>query len=326
MKHPEYHAPREEGIALVLVLLVVGALSVLILDLNYTTRVNLHLAENFLDDTKAFFLARGAVEAAIYWIQEDENPDMSPDYDAICTPGDLSCKNKWSMDNPGMEVEGNYVELRIRDEDGKVWINNLFKNNPGPNLSSFRLRLEKELNLEPDLFACIQDWIDPNEDVSPYGAEADYYQSLNPPYDIRNAPLMDLSELLMVKGIDPKIYDGKNNDYPVGLKDIFTVWSGGKINVNTAPPQVLSALADGIDGETLAEYRKDAPFKSTQDFATYIKQEFPGASSVPQELWDVKSAYFSAYVTVRVHKVTKFVHAVLQRKNNNVSIVYWREE
>ncbi|PJA73530.1 MAG: hypothetical protein CO150_07960, partial [Nitrospirae bacterium CG_4_9_14_3_um_filter_53_35] len=106
MKHPEYHAPREEGIALVLVLLVVGALSVLILDLNYTTRVNLHLAENFLDDTKAFFLARGAVEAAIYWIQEDENPDMSPDYDAICTPGDLSCKNKWSMDNPGMEVGG----------------------------------------------------------------------------------------------------------------------------------------------------------------------------------------------------------------------------
>ncbi|PIX86586.1 MAG: hypothetical protein COZ32_02530, partial [Nitrospirae bacterium CG_4_10_14_3_um_filter_53_41] len=242
MKHPKNEIAREDGIALVLVLMVVGALSVLILDLNYTTRVNLHLADNFLNDTKAYFLARGAVEAALYWIEEDEK--KSPNYDAVCAPGDPACENEWSMDNPGMEVEGNYVELRIRDEDGKVWINNLFKNNPGPNLSSFRLRLEKELNLEPDLFACIQDWIDPNEDVSPYGAEADYYQSLNPPYDIRNAPLMDLSELLMVKGIDPKIYDGKNNDYPVGLKDIFTVWSGGKINVNTAPPQVLSALAD----------------------------------------------------------------------------------
>ncbi len=325
MNPPKNEVTREEGIALVLVLLVVGALSVLILDLNYTTRVNLHLAENFLDDTKAFFLARGAVEAAIYWIQEDENPDESPDYDAICTPGGLSCKNKWSMDNPGMEVEGGFVELKIRDEDGKVKINDLFKNNPGPNLSSFRLRLEKQLNLETDVFASIQDWIDPNEDISTYGAESDYYQSLNPPYEIRNAPLLDLSELLMVKGIDNKMYYGKNDEYPVGLKDIFTVFSGGKINVNTAPPEILSALADGIDGETIAEYRKGAPFKSTEDFRTYLQQEFPGAPSVPQELWDVKSAYFSAYVTVRVHKVTKFVHAVLQRKNKNVSIVYWRE-
>lgn len=323
MKHPEYHVPREEGIALVLVLLVIGALSVLILDLNYTTRVNLHLAENFLDDTKAFFLARGAIEAAIYWIKEDEK--KSPDYDAICAPGDPACENEWSLDNPGMEVEGGFVELKIRDEDGKVKINDLFKNNPGPNLSSFRLRLEKQLNLEPDVFASIQDWIDPNEDVSPYGAESDYYQALNPPYEIRNAPLLDLSELLMVKGIDNKIYDGKNDDHPVGLKDIFTVFSGGKINVNTAPPEVLNALADGIDGETIVKDREGVPFKSTADFITYLQREFPGAPRVPQELWDVKSAYFSAYVTVRVHKVTKFVHAVLQRKNKNVSIIYWRE-
>lgn len=329
MKHSEYKVTENDGIALVLVLLVIGALSVIILDLNYTTRVNLHLAENFLDDTRAYFLARGAVEAAIYWIEEDEKKsaeNKGTDYDAICSPGDPACENAWSLDNPGMEVGEGFVELKIRDEDGKFKINDLFKNNPGLNLSSFRLRLENQLNLEPDVFASIQDWIDPNEDTSPYGAEADYYQSLNPPYDIRNAPLMDLSELLMVKGIDNKMYYGKNNDYPVALKDIFTVFSGGKINVNTAPPQILSALSDGIDGETIAEYRKDTPFKSTQDFAAYLKQEFPGASSVPQELWDVKSAYFSAYVTVRVHKVTKFVHAVLHRQNKNVSIVYWREE
>lgn len=56
MRHP---CKNEQGIALILVLLVIGALSVLTLELNYTTRVNLHLAQNFRDETQAYFLARG---------------------------------------------------------------------------------------------------------------------------------------------------------------------------------------------------------------------------------------------------------------------------
>ncbi|MEK6776547.1 MAG: type II secretion system minor pseudopilin GspK [bacterium] len=326
MKHAEYQVQREDGIALVLVLLVIGALSVIILDLNYTTRVNLHLAENFLDDTRAYFLARGAVEAAIYWIQKDE--EDSPDYDAICDTGDPACENAWSLDNPGMEVGESFVELKIRDEDGKVWVNdtkNLFKNTPITNLPPFLQLLKEQLNLADEVLDSIQDWIDTNQDVFRYGAESDHYQSLDPPYDPRNGPMLDLSELLMVKGIDNKIYYGKNDDYPLGLNDIFTVYSGGKINVNTAPSEVLSALGQGIDGVTIAADRGAAPFKTKEEFVKYLGDQFPGASSVPQELWDVKSAFFSAYVTVRVHKVTKFVHAVLQRKNKNVSIVYWRE-
>lgn len=321
------YAAQENGIALILVLLVIGALSVLILDLNYTTRVNLHLSQNFRDDTKAFFLARGAVEAAIYWLKEDE----SPGYDAFCEANDPSCENSWSLDNPGMEVGDGLVQLRIRDEDGKIWINdnkNLFKNNlPGTSaLPDLLIRLKDRLELQDEIFDAVQDWIDTDDQPFGYGVEADYYESLDPPYDIRNGPLLDTSELLLVKEINDSLYYGKTDQNPVGLAELFTVFSGKKINVNTAPPDILSAMADGIDGDIIAEDRIGEPFKTKGEFTNYLSQEFPGALIAKQILWDVKSTYFSAYVRVHMNKVTKFVHAVLKRTQNNVSIVYWREE
>ncbi len=323
---------NERGIALILVLLVIGALSVIILNINYTTRVNIHLSENFRDETKAYFLARGAVEGAIYWLKEDESK-----YDALCEAGDLTCENEWSLDNPGMEVGDGFVELKIRDEDGKIYINDtknnhLFNDNANKTShSQLLLSLKDGLYLDDDVFDSIQDWIDKNEDVFDQGAEEDYYSSLEQPYDIRNGPLLEISELLLIKGIDDKIYFGKNDDYPVGLKDIFTVYSEGKINVNTAPAKVLTALGTDIDGDEIADYRRDTPFETLTDFTTYIKQG-QGSFYVknPASLLVVKSTYFSAYVKVQVHKVTKFVHAVLKREQKSgkviVSIVFWREE
>ncbi len=321
---------EEQGIALILVLLVISALVVLVLDLNYTTRVNLRLAENFRDDAKAYFLARGAVEAAVYWLKEDTS-----DYDALCEPGDLSCENEWSLDNPGMEVGDGVVELKIRDEDGKIWINNtgnygLFDQASNKSTKDFRDRLEKELFLDDEVFDSIQDWIDSGDIALPDGAEADDYESLELNYKPRNGPFLDLSELLMVKGITDRIYYGKDEDYPVGLKDIFTTFgdSTTAINVNTAPPEVLTALALGIDGNQVADDRIDAPFEDVQTFKNYLASAF--GINKTDYAYNVKSTYFSVYIRVRVHNVTKFAHAVLQRKgtgaNMTISMVYWREE
>ena len=112
----------------------------------------------------------------------------------------------------------------------------------------------------------IQDWIDPDDNPRLAGAESDYYQSLNPPYYAKNAPIDDLSELLLVKGIaeHPEIYWGGSAtnhvpaafqrklgfvnspfqaaNYPFGLKDIFTPLSTGRININTADANVLQML------------------------------------------------------------------------------------
>jgi type II secretory pathway component PulK len=101
--------------------------------------------------------------------------------------------------------------------------------------------------------------------------------------------------------------------------------------VNTAPAQVLSALGPDIDGHEIVDYRMETPFEKLSDFTSLVTQG-PDSFYVknPANLLDVKSTYFSAYVKVQVHKVTKFVHAVLKREQKggtvDIAIAYWREE
>ena len=54
----------------------------------------------------------------------------------------------------------------------------------------------------------ILDWIDPDDQTHPEGAETEYYQGLNPPYAAKNGPIDDISELLLIKGVTPEIYYG----------------------------------------------------------------------------------------------------------------------
>ena len=117
---------------------------------------------------------------------------------------------------------------------------------------------------------CILDWIDPDDNPRIQGAENSYYQDLSPSYYVKNGPIDDLSELLLIKGITPELYWGITStnyqpgairppgsrfgrnatlpSYTVGLTSLFTPLSRGKININTASPEVLQ-LVPGMTPE-----------------------------------------------------------------------------
>ncbi len=59
-----------------------------------------------------------------------------------------------------------------------------------------------ELNVENPqaLIAALLDWLDPDEEPREGGAESEYYQGLESPYDAKNGPLDSIEELLLVKG------------------------------------------------------------------------------------------------------------------------------
>lgn len=59
--------------------------------------------------------------------------------------------------------------------------------------------------MTPDVVAAMIDWRDEDNAVSPGGAEAEYYLSLQPSYLPRNGPLPTLRELLMVRGVTPEL-------------------------------------------------------------------------------------------------------------------------
>ena len=125
----------------------------------------------------------------------------------------------------------------------------------------------------------ILDWIDQDDSTHVGGTESDYYQSLDPPYFAKNQPMDDLSELLLVRGVTPEIYWGgvatnhsmaafqaRRNQlgavpalvtYNVGLHDLFTPISNGRININTASQTTLQMIpyVDDAIAAKIIEFR-----------------------------------------------------------------------
>jgi len=107
-----------------------------------------------------------------------------------------------------------------------------------------------------ELIDCWNDWVDADSTPSTDGAEDDYYKSLATPYKARNKEVDTVEELLLVKGFVPAILEGgilnpeeKNKELQVsvkGIKELFTTYGDGKINVNAAPMEVLMTIP-GID-------------------------------------------------------------------------------
>ena len=80
----------------------------------------------------------------------------------------------------------------------------------------------------------IADWTDGDDLHRARGAERSYYLAIPIPYEPRNGPITDLSELTRVRGIDRWLSDAA---FP-----FLTVEGSGRININAAPEPVLAAL------------------------------------------------------------------------------------
>ncbi|MEX0867486.1 MAG: type II secretion system protein GspK, partial [Pirellulales bacterium] len=52
------------------------------------------------------------------------------------------------------------------------------------------------------------DWIDEDDEPREFGAEAEYYTGLDPPYRPKNGPLESIEELLLVRGVAPLLLFG----------------------------------------------------------------------------------------------------------------------
>ena len=162
------------------------------------------------------------------------------------------------------------IGIQIEDEMGKIQVNALLKMYPGNTINmDQRILLERFFTLvqkDADPLAitdgmaiinAMKDWLDSNDNgatTGVSGAESDYYESLDPPYSCANGPFNHLSELHKVKGMNQNILEQEIEKYftVYGLDDKKNEQGrytyAGKININTAPLQVLKALMpEGMD-------------------------------------------------------------------------------
>ncbi|MGE5615791.1 MAG: type II secretion system minor pseudopilin GspK, partial [Bacillota bacterium] len=114
-----------------------------------------------------------------------------------------SLDEPWAQPIVGMPIERAIVAGAIVDEQGKFNLNNLVlnKQRSAADVKIFAALLES-LGLAPELADPVVDWIDPDSDMSPAGAEDSYYLSLAHPYRAANQNMMQVEELYRIRGFD----------------------------------------------------------------------------------------------------------------------------
>ncbi|MBF0550681.1 MAG: type II secretion system minor pseudopilin GspK [Deltaproteobacteria bacterium] len=306
--------------ALILALLVVAILTTAILDFTIGTRVNLTLAGHSAGYSQAMAAAQSGVNFALVALQEETAKYTSLDQH-------WAKFSQYAGISEKLFTQGRFTG-NISDLSARININLLARPTPDKNTLEQLERLFDVLGLDRQLIDAILDYITPGDNPRPYGAKNSYYRSLDPPYSCKNGQLDDLNELLLVKGMTREIYYGRKEKdgqkIVPGLSEFLTVQSGDRINVNTAPAEVLAALFKPPDislARTIIAHRNETPFKSTQDFLNV-----PGVKEAGGQLSniDTTSQFFSIKITGFSGEASCDIAANVNRSSNQVKLLTWR--
>jgi len=219
------------------------------------------------------------------------------------------------------------------------------------------------------LIDCWHDWVDEDSIASTDGAEDDYYETLEPPYKARNRQIDTVDELLLIKNFGHAILNGgilnpeeENKELQIqvkGIKELFTTYGDGKINVNSAPREVLmtvpgideitagaiieeregfnaglSTLGRSVSGGSSGSTRRaagvssaqdeeeDYSFKSTGDFMARI----PGLDTGVSQYIDTQAKTFRLVIEGRAAGITHKIQAIAEFDGKTVRYLQWRED
>ena len=338
---------RPAGIALIIVMIAVISLSILAGMYAYSMKVEARLAINSNNDAELEWMGRSGVEVAKYVLGLELQAGGVDSLDSFWAGGQGSPAlsnsplNGFSMKDIPLGNGKITVEPMV-DLERKANINMA----DDTLLEQAFIEMGVDAGQYPTLINSIHDWIDRDNATRVDGAESDYYQAYDPPIEPKNGPIDDLSELLLVKGINesPELFWGpeaegqapsrvqKNSHprlgfnaevpvYPVGLRQLFTPVSSGRINLNTASTAVLQ-LIPGIDERAAQEIIR---LRTGPDGTGYVPLNNPGElvnASIPPNVvqqiskyCDVHSRTFEVHVNAEINGYVRKFTAIVVRNN-----------
>jgi len=327
---------NQKGIALIVTLIMVTLLAGWALSLNLKVRDLLFEAIILKKRTVLHDRAKAGIDIAKLMLIKDKTSSETDTIQEFWAD-----KEQVSFYLRILGFSPNELEINIIDLLSKIQINALLEFPNQKNqaqiklwerfLEAIRLEDPELLNNPYDIINPLLDWLDHDDDDSITGlsgAESGYYLSENriPP---RNGPLKSIEELSLVKGMNEKLW---NKVYNSGIAEKYLTVEGeversgssyqykGKININTAPKMVITALitdnsllhmADEIF--SFREEKSDGKFVNSLDEGWYKK--CPGCEDLPlaEEFITTSSDLFEVEAVARDNDLSVKVKAVLRR-------------
>jgi len=240
-------------------------LSLLVFAFAWRMSLELKVSDYFLSRLKDFYATKAGVMRAIEIIRKDPTPT----YDTL--------DETWT-ESPekfkGIDVgDATFTINSLIDEDRKIYLNCevakliLLLDNLQKALT--RLYPDKEI-LTSEIIGSIIDWRD-SDDEKLWSDPSE-----REPVPSRNEKFQVLEELMLLKGIAG---DNAKNKFQQ-LKQYFSIYGDGKININTAGKEILTAyvfiLHSFLEGripegillaavEEILKRQKDNPFKNLRE-------------------------------------------------------------
>ena len=323
-------AKRDRGIALIIVMIIVAALTVIVTGFAYSMRVETKLARNTRLNPDMDWLGRSGVELARYLLSKrapgEERMDALHQKWAggpCRLPTDATDElEPWEeLDMTNVKLGNGTFSIKITDMERKLNINSA----PEP-LLRYILEMHGGVDAtDVDVFIdSLRDWMDPDENPGLNGAESDFYLSEYPPYYSKNGPLDHITELKLVQGFkdQPSIYN-------VFAKN-FTAISGGLINVNTASAQVLELLPgmDPFIADEIVMYRAgpDGPYRSPNQIGAVLEPFGMDPGSIQQFL-ATESATFEVEITAKIGtQQRKYISLLRRLSPQDIRILYFHSQ
>jgi type II secretory pathway component PulK len=342
--------PKSDGIALLIVMCAIFVLSILAAGLAFSMKVESKLAQSTDTNQRLVWLGRSGVEYCRWILAQEKCPYDSLNQQWAGGSGSECDNTNMAFANPVELGDGTFT-WKIIDLERYANINTA----PAPEIQQALTLMGVDAGQISVVSDSIQDWVQPGDAPRIAGAKTDYYLGLNPPYNCKEAPVDDLSELLLVKGIwdHPEIYwggaatnhpgasfqhhlgfgnAGEVPNYPFGLVDIFTPFSSGKININTADVNVLQ-LIPGVDNNVANKIIQMRNGENGTGEPTPILNPAGALQSVgdqnPQagNLVTTRSTTFKVTVTAQIGNYKRDFNAILFRPlgSRTVQVVsfYW---
>ncbi|SEP95884.1 general secretion pathway protein K [Ectothiorhodospira magna] len=220
----------QRGVALITALLVVALATIVAVSMATRQHLDIRRTTNILTHDQAYHLSLGAETYALQLLGERNEAGELP-WEACLSPV------------IPVDLEGAELLIWVEDLHCRFNLNGLIRKDEASRQGFIRLleniaQASPELRLDPEyLLTQILDWFDPSTDPP-------VYRSLDPPYLSGNQPMVSATELRLVAGVTPPVWQALA-PYVTALPDTMA-----PMNLEMAPDILQRAF--GGEGEAEA--------------------------------------------------------------------------
>lgn len=330
-----------QGSALIVALWVILLITLLISSFAFDMHVEADITSYYRKRNKAHYIAQAGMELAESLLrrlsQVDEEALGADDEQEQLLIAAQNLRRGVGVQRLSRSIGEGTLSLDIVPEEGRRNINALSRED----YADWEEILDQANIPEdrwPELIDCFNDWVDEDDLKRLSGAESDdpYYEQLG--YVPKNGPLNTLDELMMIKGFDAEVLYGSPPGTPAeeairGIAPWLTVWSHGKVNVNTASREVLLTLPEidewAVDAILTERAGLDGVMGTRDDGFDSVDHAvgLTGMNPALRDLITVTDVQFLRITSVgEVGGVRSSIWAVMRMEGEQLTPIYWREE